>query len=291
MDIDAPPSGSDPPRRVLLDTQQWNYLVEPGHGPQPFDALARLEAAQDHGLVEVVGSLHVLQELIEAAPRASTKSKHMIDLFLGLTANRLLLPLDRRHDAEVRSGGVLHQRSQYLPRSDRRQIARLARKRSQVLDIADTLHAEKGEFERGEVQARNKVLVKLEEHGGPPTPALMREWIAEVDIDEWVAEIASAGTARGRYSAVDASGGRSRFPSAWSFVAIRLAKLVHILGEGRKIRDSDLADAHHVACAPYIDLLVTDDRALGQAIDVLGGRSPVVWESSPRFFGSLPDVS
>lgn len=133
--------------------------------------------------------------------------------------------------------------------------------------------------------------MNLEEHGGPPTPALMREWIAEVDIDEWVAEIASAGIARGRYPTVDAGGGRERFPSAWSFVATRLAKLVHVLGEGRKIRDSDLADAHHVACAPYIDVLVTDDRALGQAIDLLRDRSPVVWESSPSFFASLPDAS
>lgn len=269
MDIEAAPSEPDPPRRVLLDTQQWNYLVEPGQGPQPSYALDRVNNAQESGLVEIVGSLDVLQELIEAAPRASGKSKDMIDLFTELTGSRLLLPLDKRHDAEARSGGVLRQRAQYLSRGDRREVARLARKRSQVLDIADTLHEEKGEFERGEMQARDTVLLKLEEHGGPPTPALMRKWIAEVDIDEWVAEIASAGTDRGRYSTVDASGGRDRFPSAWSFVAIRLAKLVHVLGERRKIRDSDLADAHHVACAPYIDLLVTDDRALGQAIDLL----------------------
>lgn len=145
MDIDAAPSESDRPRRVLLDTQQWNYLVNPGQGPQPSGALDRLEAAQDDGLVEVAGSLDVLQELIEAAPRASKKSNDMIDLFIELTGSRLLLPLDKRHDAEVRSGAVLQQRSQYLARGDRRQVARLARKRSQVLDIAETLHTQKGE--------------------------------------------------------------------------------------------------------------------------------------------------
>ena len=56
----------------------------------------------------------------------------------------------------------------------------------------------------------------------------------------------------------------ARYPSAWTFTAYRLARLKAVLasGPGSKIRSSDLADAHHVSCGPYVDVIVSDDGGL-----------------------------
>jgi hypothetical protein len=55
-------------------------------------------------------------------------------------------------------------------------------------------------------------------------------------------------------------------------VSYQQARIVHTVGERRKIKPSDLDDAHHAAAGPYYDILVTDDRAFGQALDLIPDR-------------------
>lgn len=99
----------------------------------------------------------------------------------------------------------------------------------------------------------------------------MREWIAGVDIDDWVRDITDSGRYGGQIPD-DVTVRPEHVPSASTFVAVRLARLARTMGEGRRIQESDLADAYHVACGPYFDVLVTDDTELRNTLGLVSDR-------------------
>jgi hypothetical protein len=156
-----------------------------------------------------------------------------------------------------------------------------------VFELANELHREKVAFLSAERAVQEKMRDRLIEEGATKPARLMREWIADVDLDDWVRDIADAGRQRGRVPD-HVSVGPEQTPSASAFVAIRLARLARTMGEGRKIQDSDLADAHHVACGPYIDVLVTDDKELRSTLALVRARLSLERESSAEFFATLP---
>lgn len=268
----------------MLDSQQWNYFIEPSNGLHPPGAESRVQEAVASGRLELIGTLDVLQELVEAARRRPDKSSHMVGLFLDLTGSRLLRPLDQRHLIEASTGGTIAEDARYLNRSARREVQALARRHRDVADLSDDLHAAKSRFKDQEVEIQVRIAEHLVSAGAPPSATRMRAWIGEVNIDEWVADIAQAGNDRGVCDiSVVGAAGIDRFPSAWMFTAYKLARLVATLGEGRKIKPSDLADAHHVACGAYIDVLVTDDAELRRTLDLIESPLPFRWESSDDF--------
>lgn len=275
-----------PRRRVYFDTQQFNYLTGPDRGPHPDRALVRLRQAVKVGHNEVVGSLDLLQELIEAIPRAEKKSRRMMDLFFKLAGDRLLLPLSERHSKEALAGGLLSEQGRYLSRDVRRDVRRLAQSGRDVFGVAEELFREKVAFLEAEKTVQLHMYDRLIEAGATKRTQLMRDWIADVNIGDWVRELADAGRRRPR-DADHATVRPDEVPSAWAFVAIRLARLARTMGEGRKIQDSDLADAHHVACGPYIDVLVTDDKELHNTLELVRDRLTFEWMSSPEFFAEL----
>jgi hypothetical protein len=274
-------------RRVYFDTQQWNYFVGPDTGPHPEGALRRVLKARKAGDIEVVGSLDLLQELMEAVPRAEKKSRRMMDLFFKLVGDRLLLPLDERQRAEALAPGLLSVEERYLTQGVRRDLRRLAQSGGDVFEVADDLHREKVGFRESEAAVQAQMTERLAEGGIAKQARLMRDWITKVDIDEWVHEIATAGRAKG-LTPDDASVRPDQLPSVRAFVAGRLARLARTMGEGRKIQDSDLADAHHIACSPYIDVLVTDDNELRATIELVRDRVTLDALSSAEFFATLP---
>lgn len=279
------PAGASP-RRVYFDTQQFNYLAGPDIGPHPDRALRHVLKAIKAREIEVVGSLDLLQELIEAGPRAAQKSRQMIDLFFKLVGERLLLPLSERHPKEAVTGGLLSKEDRYLPAEVRRDVRRLAQSRRGVCEMADELFRKKAAFLEAEKAVQENMRARLIESGATKQARLMRDWIAGVEIDDWVRDVADAGRERGLVPN-DVAASPEQLPSASAFVAIRLARLARTMGESRKIQESDLADAHHVACGPYIDVLVTDDKELRSALELVRDRLSFDWISSQQFFATL----
>lgn len=274
------------PRRVYFDTQQFSYFTSPGTGPHPDHALRRVVQAIKAKDIEVVGSLDLLQELIEASPGAENKARQMMDLFFKFVGERLLLPLSERHPKEAVTGGLLSE-DRYLSRDVRRDVRRLAQSGREPFEMAEELFREKVAFLKAEQAVQAQMRARLIEAGAAKPTSLMRSWIAEVDIDDWVRDIADSGRWQGRVPN-HVTAGPEQLPSVSAFVAVRLARLARTMGEARRIQDSDLADAHHVACGPYIDVLVTDDKELSSTLDLVRDRLSFEWLSSTQFFAMLP---
>jgi hypothetical protein len=268
----------------LRDNQEWNYLVEPPGDQRLGLPLEGLRAALNIGEIEVIGSIDLLQEIIAAAPNHETKYTSMVDVYIELVGHRLLQPLNRRHTAEVVAGGLLPETARYLDRDTRRELKRAAYKRRDVIEIAGMIRDDADKFRDDEVELRTKAADALAEAGRPVAPKIMREWYATVDLDDWLQSVVEGGVDRGEYTHDAATGvGRARFPSAWTFIACRLARLVYTLGEGRKIKWSDLADLHHASTGPYIDILVTDDQPLIDALELIPQPLPFTWMTSEAF--------
>ena len=271
---------------MYFDTQQLNYFIGPETGPHPDHALRRVRQAIKAGQLEVIGSLDLLQELIEALPVAPKKSRRMMDLFFKLVGDRLLLPLSERHPLEAAAGGLLSEADRYLSPEVRREVRRLVQSGRDVSEVAEGLFREKAAFLKTEQTVQGRMRDRLIEVGATKQARLMRDWITEVDIDDWVRDIAEGGHRRGLVPAHDTAR-PDQLPSTSAFVAFRLGRLARTMGEGRRLQDSDLADAHHVACGPYIDVLVTDDNELRNTLELVKNRLPFVWMSSPAFFATL----
>jgi hypothetical protein len=52
------------------------------------------------------------------------------------------------------------------------------------------------------------------------------------------------------------------FGAIWRFHAYKLARIYLNVAEGRRIKGSDLFDAHHYVAASYMNVMVSDDRDL-----------------------------
>ena len=154
--------GSTNSLRVLLDNQQWNYLAAPGEYPDGAGLDADdLGDAVRCGEIEVVGSIDILQEIIESARTRAVKYGRMIGLFFEFVGRRVLIPLNDRHPREAGDGGLLSDGRGYLSRDDRRQLERLANNRRDVVHVADDLYAEKTSFAHQETVLRQKMRQKL----------------------------------------------------------------------------------------------------------------------------------
>jgi hypothetical protein len=257
-------AGSTNSLRVLLDNQQWNYLAAPGEYPDGAGLDADdLGDAVRCGEIEVVGSIDILQEIIESARTRAVKYGRMIGLFFEFVGRRVLIPLNDRHPREAGDGGLLSDGRGYLSRDDRRQLERLANNRRDVVHVADDLYAEKTSFAHQETVLRQKMRQKLNDEIEDFRFPKPQAWFDATDLDDWVASVVHAGVERGRYGVESVEPvSYSRYPSAYSFVAARLARVILVNAEGRRVNPSDLADAHHLAAGPYVDLIVSDDKGM-----------------------------
>jgi hypothetical protein len=270
------------PMLVYLDTQQWNYLIDATDETPDVDR-AMLQRAIHRQQIAVVGSLDLLQELMSASFSSPEKYSAMADLFFGVVRGRLLHPLSRRHSAEATHGGLLPERRRYLRLPERESLYAASQGLADVLDMADEIKAEKDAFKASEDQLRAQAKSAIESAGERVTGPTVRAWFEGLDVAEWISTTIEEGVHRGEYT-LDATTPVTalHFPSAWAFTTIRLARLTYTLGEGRKIKASDLADAHHVAAGPYFDVLVTDDKELLLTLELVPN-PPFRWMTSAQF--------
>lgn len=270
-------------QRVYLDTQQYRYLVEPRPGLGC--SLELLLAAVSDGEVEVVGSLEIIQEFTPIAQGHHRAYLEQLELFTRLVGRRILHPTNERHLLEQRHGGLLGEGDRYLPRDRRRQILRGGRVRSEAVAVAEEAARGKETYAATERKMRAAFKEMAAEAGERVTLHTMKRWLAkDADLDEWNREIVEEGVRKGLYElAPDTAMGLETFPTSWLMNSYRAARTVFTVGEGRKIKPSDLADAHHVACGAYFDVLVTDDNDLLDALDLLGARLPFTWMRGAEF--------
>jgi hypothetical protein len=255
--------------RLFLDTNQWNYLVaHPDHDAGFLDCVRDqlIESVRDNA-VEVVGSLPVLQEIIGTYRRDPAKYGAMCDMLFEIVRHRWLKPIDQRHIAEARAGGILDGGNRYLPRAARRQVEALAAKQADIERVGDRTREEVTRFKEEQDRLKPVVLQKLAEHDGD-VRRTVRDWYASVDVGDWVQDVVDEGVRRKILSS-GLSSSRELVPSAWLFTAFKLGRLARNLGEGRAIKFGDYLDADHVGCGAYFDVLVTDDKELRETCTML----------------------
>lgn len=102
---------------VFLDNNAWNLLVD----DQLHElTVERLVQGYRAGLLQVIGSLELQEELLGTARLRPAKYKQMLRLYKNLTGRRILLPLLDRHRAEVKHGGLLPPAERYISKSVQR---------------------------------------------------------------------------------------------------------------------------------------------------------------------------
>ena len=229
----------------------------------------------------------LLQELIEARRRAPRKAARMLDLFFQLIGDRLLLPLNERHLEKAQARGVLSEDDRYVSREVRKDARGFVQSGRDASELIEDLYQQKVAIRESEQRLQQQMIDRLAEEVPVKQAPLMRRWIATVDIHEWVRGIADDPRLRERvpdYEAVRPE----HLPSASAFVIARLGRLTRTMGERRKIQGSDPADAQHIACGRYYDVLVTDDKELRATLDLVRGRLSFEDLSSDEFFATLP---
>lgn len=281
---------SSPPL-VFLDTQQWRYLDEgptaegPGLHPAAFLPAAR------SGRVRVVASVDLIGEIVNAANWSTAFVDRVVSQVLDLAGPRVLQPLPDRIARELAQHGMLPTRKRYLSAPERQALRDALTHEPLLRAIADEARAMKEAFEEEENALRDLVLARLTEAGDgePPKPATLRKWYATHDREEWVREILDGGQKRGLFKVPDlASWDYRQVPSVYTFLAFRQARMVQTIGERRRIQGSDLDDAFHTASGAYFDVLVTDDKAFGSALDAMSDR-PFRWMRSRDFSAAYLD--
>jgi hypothetical protein len=255
--------------RLYLDTNQWNHLVQhvdfsPGTLSQ---ARVDLRRAVGDGQFEVVGSLPLLQEVVETYPALPDKYEAMCAEMFEVIAHRWLKPLDQRHVAEANNAGLLSDPNRYLSRDIRRKLTALARRRADIEWIAERTHEEVTRATEEQDRLKPQVLAELAKHGDHTAQGI-RAWWADVDIDDLVRDVVAEGVRR-KLVPDGVQPIRDAVPSAWLFTAFKMARLARSLGEGRAIKRGDYMDAEHAAAGAYFDVLVTDDQELRETCVLL----------------------
>lgn len=280
-------------RRVLLDNQIWNHLARPETGPANGISLVQLRGAVRSAAIELVGSFDLMQEMVATAARDPEKMHLMVELLLEFAGDRVLLPLNLRIPAEAEFGGLLPEDQRYADR-DWLVESFNALSAADLLEMADAAYQEGLSFEAKQEQIRSDVKAELDEKGQRSTGAVWRRWFAKRDIEEEVELVIRAGLEQGDF-ALDlpvSEFGEDRFPSAAAFMDAMNARAVLSIGEGRRIQGSDLGDVHHLAAGPYIDVFVTEDKGLREAVSLIGSRRTLGYESptSAEFAAELSAV-
>ena len=256
----------------FLDTNVWNYLHRrPDRTQAALQNLrTRLLEAERSGDLLVVGSLPLLQEVISTGRRDPELLDRMRTTILKAVNGRWLVPLNIRHAAEIARGATLSPTERYLPRETRRRVEALARRRNDVLAIADGTHAEVASFKEEQEAIRRRLLDAATTRDGLTRGQLKRDleaWWETADVAGWIRgalrpEVLASSPNPDDLSATTA-------PSAWHFTRFKLARIRLNLGDGRAIKASDYVDAEHYAIGSYIDVLATDDGPFKETIELL----------------------
>lgn len=274
---------------VYLDTNQWNYLDDgnraDGLGLDPI----AFQRATRAGQFQIVASLDLIEEVINAIHRRPDFVGRVVPRILALAGHRLLRPIDARVQLEVKHGGMLPERKRYLPATERHKLNEIQADDFALRAIADAARQRNTKFKDNEEALRTLVITELEIARVPPRHDNLLDWYISHDREEWVRFVVEGGQRRGLYEIGEgAAWGYQQVPSVHTFVSYQQARIVHTVGQRRRIKPSDLDDAHHAAAGPYYDVLVTDDKDFGRALDIMPNL-PFEWMTSAAFTAKYLD--
>ncbi|MGE0306774.1 MAG: hypothetical protein AB7Q27_13540 [Acidimicrobiia bacterium] len=170
---------------VFLDTNVWNALVDRPDDPLTVDLLI---TAHRRGLIAIVGTLELEEELIGTSRSKPTKYAKMRRTYFRLTADRILLPQRDRHNAETLHGGALPPESRYLSKRLQSKRKRVMANQRDVREIDEEIYRVKEHQRTWSSEQRAKVRARLEEHGFNPGVDLSG-WFAEADVADWMTEV------------------------------------------------------------------------------------------------------
>jgi len=276
-------------RRVYLDTQQWNHFVDSASPNEIGIPLDLIEEAAAAGLIEIIGSLPLLEELIGASNSKPAKFRAMRALFFRLVGNRILQPLNIRHIGEATTGGLMPVAGRFLPRDTRRGVERMARQGADLKAVSAEVWGVGDRSRRRERENLVSATGRIAALGLDPSIAVA-DWYSGAPTDEWVQDFVEAGVREGRIAPDLSRGtGYEQFPSLWLLTSYRLARMKLAIADGRGIRRSDQYDAEHCASGGYVDHFVTDDKAFGETLTAIE-RLPFAWFTSADFTLTLENA-
>lgn len=221
------------------------------------------------GLLQVVSTLALEEEIVGAARQEDRKYREMRPLHHKLVGRRSLLPLNERHIAEARHGGKLPVTVRYDSKARQDQVRRFAGKHEESLLVGDEVWAAKQATYVRQVEARTAVRSRLEGLGARPDTAV-NEWFGSADIANWVKDLVDDSVSRGLFSwSGEEEISASRFPSSWLLVAYTMARIKRTVADNRKIQPSDHHDAEHCAAGAYFDVLVTSDKEFATTLGLI----------------------
>ena len=133
-------------------------------------------------------------------------------------------------------------------------------------EVFEETKAAAQKFARDEEQRRGRIRERFRAIDGENPDAAVKRWWKEggVDqIDSWTRSSLAAQLERRGASPRLADGYPVRMlPSLWNLHAYKMARIALNVGENRRIKPSDDADANHYVCGSYADIFVSDDADL-----------------------------
>ena len=228
-------------KRVFLDNNIWNGLVETGSFPLSIDAL---QNGFKRGQIEVVLTLPLLEEIIGASKLRSEKYLDMRAAAEKLGGPRVLRPLEWRLLEEAKAGGRLAESERYLPKATVRHTAgfdpqSLAAVHAGVSQIKTTTSGL-------DEAIKNDVLQRVQSEGIRLKDTEQRATVAAIHK---MADLYSTDlTQRHGMPAIPAAElSLDRVPSMWLAAAYKVARQIRTIREGSAVQLSDHHDLLHCA--------------------------------------------
>lgn len=249
---------------VYLDTNAISYLdSHPSWDPVVL-AAARMRLCElvQSGSVSVFVSYVLLEELLGILPTDRSKYARVMSYLWEIAKTNLLLATNDMGRAEVAKAGRLEGNERLEVWAKTVEVYQECCRERSIRSMPQRTKQEFARFEREENALRDE---NKEELGTERVGSILHRWWEnpESRIDDWVAGFLEKNTAR-----LSLPEDRSKWPpprafeAIWRFHAYKMARIYLNVGEGRRIRGSDMFDTHHYVAASYTNVMVSDDRDL-----------------------------
>lgn len=269
---------------VYLDNMIWSYLVDRSAERLTIELVKR---AHTSGLIQIVGSLPLEEEMLLIAESDRNGYKRRLQLYHRLTDRRVLIPLRDRHLAESSTGGLLTVGERYLDLAVQRQLRIQAYDRTAIKELSVQIkneklrNAEADGAARGSARSHIRELIVQERAASgvdvDPDDHLaakqiakqadrsVADWYQMADVDDWLDDVVEYGVVNDLTPGI-VEPSRITLPSAWLFTKYRFARIKRNIADNRAVQESDHHDAEHCAAGFYYDLLVTNDHEFSETL-------------------------
>jgi hypothetical protein len=284
-------------RRFYLDTNTYSYCLGlsflPGWTQAGSDAVqtALLTAVRRNDIL-VLGSQFHLEEG-SRIPDSARKAA-FLSFFWECVRWYLLLPTSTLVTEEAQRKRPLAANEPFESFRVRQAARALCKNGQDLASIASAVAAFTAQGVSSGKQNRSTATKRLEESliGTTTTEALKDWWSkAERQIEDWMRDYIRDSREHLKLPDDEALWPAPRdLQTAWSMHAYQMARVFMNVGLQRKIGPGDLHDAHHYAGACYGDVIVTDDGAFKDTLDIIPNR-PIDVMSFNRFAAEVLGVT